>query len=905
MKRLTLNILLSLIIQSKITGRGMVGNGRLYVKMMKIIADNDSTDLSAGKNILNKFNNEIVEKEAYHKLERFISRFLKTGKGYPYEIINFADFESCIGNPDKYQHYLLEMKAVCDEIIDHSKADSLIYTLLEILNQDNSVNEILYGSEYISKDKLFGSYARPKKICIEALLTGLLYYTHKNPTESAGIELLNTPEKLKFHIIRFSNNNSLDLEMPVKLIENICENSRRQKPAEMKYRLEIRHSNRILGEFPDSGNVFLYGTGGAGKSTLLINQICNKNTINFYFPLYNYSREIHRNLHSRSCWVLLNILLKYHYQYEYSTYETCCACEGEDTILNQLTELNQHLKNNPVDWKPSYVLLLDGLNEMPSELQADFADELLRITGEWKNVRIIITGRTTADYAVFETFRKIEVCGIADSERDNLLSGDISGKLLEILKIPMFLNMYLENKNRTLNTCGEILDSHIMNWKAKSTEKSAIGFKNSLIRFIVQYILPFSAKIMADRYNFVELIAKGRTCFEIDRGDLYKAIDSAFETYILDEFIYQSYLAPQGFKKKSLLESREKFDFIELILDNIGLMEISENNPYRLHFTHQYFRDYFIAKHTLNLLSVMDISYRNSGIDEQTAFFRKFNLDRNWFNDDYEIYKLMGEICGDYKNIPDKNNDMWLYNRTILDKLLDMYRRFNSRTDDMCIAENVLKTMSIARNGIICDVDFSRIAMPFNIPCNIKFSLNGEYPCRFRSCRINQLEILSDLCHNYNSDSYSWGRYAVYSPDKKLLLIIFDNNYALLWDVGNKKIIRDYSLSQYAKADIFYNYAEFSPNGQQINFFADGFSVRTHILKTSTCTGEILEDYLMKSPAENSHINRDFIDEQLKCEILAQLPHFRNCDFRYAESCDKDCQNYNVKYLPVMGAVLK
>ena len=47
-------------------------------------------------------------------------------------------------------------------------------------------------------------------------------------------------------------------------------------------------------------------------------------------------------------------------------------------------------------------MLLDGLNEMPSELQEDLAVELTHIVNEWKNIRIIITGRTVAKYDVFD-----------------------------------------------------------------------------------------------------------------------------------------------------------------------------------------------------------------------------------------------------------------------------------------------------------------------------------------------------------------------------------------------------------------------------------------------------------------------------------------------------------------------
>lgn len=496
MKRLTLNILLSLIIQSKVIGRGIIGNGRLYVKFMKIIADNDSAELSADKNILNKFNNELVEKEAYRKLERFISRFLKDGKGYPYKIISYNEFEKCIGNTEKIVEYLRKLESVCDEIIDCTKLNSLVYTLLEIIRQDSSIKKILYGSEFISKDKLFGSHAHPKRICLEALIIGLLYHVHKNPAESENIELLNAPDRLKFHVIRFSDEKSLDLEMPIKLIENIHENAKRQKSSEMKYSLELRNEDEMLTEIPDSGNVFLYGVGGAGKSTLLLNQIRDENSVNFYFPLHQYKKEIHENLQSGSCWILLNILLKYHYQYEYPTYETCSACEGENVVLHQLTEFDWQLKDNPDNWKPRYILLLDGLNEMSSELQEDFAAELAHIVNKWKNIRIIITGRTVPQYDVFDEFQQLEVCGISDIDRNSALSilpdfNVISGKesLMDILKIPMFLVMYLESQetDKAMNTHGEILDSYIM--------KQSCQY-NDVMRFILKYALPFAAKRM-------------------------------------------------------------------------------------------------------------------------------------------------------------------------------------------------------------------------------------------------------------------------------------------------------------------------------------------------------------------------------------------------------------------------
>ena len=81
MQKLTLNVLLSLIIQSKVTGKGMTSNGRLFVMLMEIIADHNNKNLTSEENILNKFNNEVTHHDAYRKLERFLSRFIRMGQG--------------------------------------------------------------------------------------------------------------------------------------------------------------------------------------------------------------------------------------------------------------------------------------------------------------------------------------------------------------------------------------------------------------------------------------------------------------------------------------------------------------------------------------------------------------------------------------------------------------------------------------------------------------------------------------------------------------------------------------------------------------------------------------------------------------------------------------------------------
>lgn len=219
--------------------------------------------------------------------------------------------------------------------------------------------------------------------------------------------------------------------------------------------------------------------------------------------------------------------------------------------------------------------------------------------------------------------------------------------------------------------------------------------------------------------------------FEIERADLSEAVDKAYDTFIMDERVYQNYIAPQKYRKSELAEIREKADFTEFIVDNICFLTTDNSAPQKLRFTHQYFRDYFAARHILNLIEAFEISYKNCYAEEQEKAFNRYDLGFVWFDDEEdEIYQLIGEIAGDYQN-EDSGGIT-----TVLDRLLDMSRRF----DTFRLTENVIRSMNAVRNGVICDVDFSGTSLPFEIPADIKF-----VDCDFSGCKV----FLLEACEKY------------------------------------------------------------------------------------------------------------------------------------------------------------
>jgi|GEM_PF-3067901 len=238
--KLTLRTLLFLIIQAKKTGNGKIGNGRMLIQFLLTFADIDGTERSDERCILRKFCDDAMLADAYKSVNRRIDRFLHEGKGYPHDRLAFTNFERNMSDLSRYRVHLAKMAKVCAQVLDETKIAPFVHTLLEILRQDDGIQQIPYGCGFLPKSTLFGTFAHQKKICLEALLLGLFYLTHKEfSTEySENPEILALPEKLPFHLVRYTKRrfstadhgdleNLLHPEFPLSLKENLHENAKR------------------------------------------------------------------------------------------------------------------------------------------------------------------------------------------------------------------------------------------------------------------------------------------------------------------------------------------------------------------------------------------------------------------------------------------------------------------------------------------------------------------------------------------------------------------------------------------------------------------------------------------------------------------------------------------------------
>lgn len=735
MTKLTFNILLSLIIQAKKTGRGRMGNGRILVNLLMIASDYDKREKTQERSILRKFNDEQGKSDAYHKIDKLVGRFLPEGKYYPYEKFSFKELEKCGKNSVEYKIKLTQMSKLCDELFTDENAERIVETLLEIVRNDSHIDKLLYGGELVSKEKFFGSSAHPKQVCLEALLIALVHYTHINHGEadSKNYCLRELDLYRKIRTVRYRNEDSLRIDMPVKLEDSLRESASRRFDNDFidsLYHEELRCDNKIIEVLPENENLFIYGSGGVGKTTILRREIHKNNAderVRFFISLNKYRYEVHEKFRDESCFIPVSILIKYHYQNEYKTYEACAACEGEKVLLKQLCELDKLFKENAFGGVLKYVLLLDGLNEMSTEMQDKFLRELHWLIDEWKNVQFIISGRSIVESPVLRDFKRVEACGVSDDAVEKILSNKkdydkirSNSKLMELLKNPLFLRIYdAICEGDFVPTRGRILHHYISERETSMLGNNISDGQQHLIHFAVNYALPLAAKQMTDSWSF-----------ELDRGTIAESVDKAIEKYLLNERIYQNYIAPKSLNKKYIIESKAKLDIVEYILGNSCIMKASESEPHIVHFVHQYYRDYFAAKHIINLIEVA-VCVAPFDIDAQKAFFNENELGELWFRDSGEdIYRLVGELAGDY-------DDDDFYRSTLLESVLDMSRKFNT----FRATENVIRSMSLAGDGVITGVDFSRVSLPPEIPANVKFR-----DCDFSKSRVYLLEV----CENFD-----------------------------------------------------------------------------------------------------------------------------------------------------------
>jgi len=404
----------------------------------------------------------------------------------------------------------------------------------------------------------------------------------------------------------------------------------------------INSSPGINGGEGNNRLVFLYGDGGMGKST----------------ALYDYMRE---TASITSIYIELS-------QYEFIDKDTpFIFSKIFNDICKKFVDTGEELSNpqdilleslrdpDKEDPRPKYVLLLDGYNEISRSERGKFDVEIAEIIDTWKNCRIVITSRNIpTDYdgkeiETYDHFNRFKFVGISENDRESLINDNFpksadkihkDERLWDVLRIPMFMGMFLQfDKERSsmVHTRGEIIDQYITIKEKEAADRIASKQTGDptqgLFRsFLVRYALPIAANEMDQQRSFwineYNIISNAKKAWSIYNAENESMIGCMLSLEIPD-------------MPKKLREPT-----INILTNEAGYFYKREDG--KLSLIHQYFKDYFAAKHIQNILNAAKALDDNKFSKEtQLKFIKKNGLDYTWSDD---VCIMLGEIIGDYKN---------------------------------------------------------------------------------------------------------------------------------------------------------------------------------------------------------------------------------------------------------------
>lgn len=764
-ERLTLNMLLSLVIQAKKQGKGKLGNGRLLVAMLRVIADRTDGH-SRERSVLSCFCDEPVKSCAYQKIDKQLVKFFKSGTPYPYEKLGFAAFAASLYDTGRYLPYFHEMCAVYDTIISPEKSESLVFTLLELLRRDPAAEWVLYGTQYLKKESLLGDAAHRKKICAPALVFGLLYQLHSQPLYAPPVPLKEPPV-----IPPFVLTNHAEACPDAAALSDFLNPNRTPPPAQILsdnahrfyahdaqtgfpvWPLTLRSEDRELSALPQHENIFLYGADGAGKSTFLRAAFRGEDVIYLSLSGYQPCDSAYDGQHSIG--LLLMILLRFRYCGKYHSYEALTASEDEQIILRQLSESDAALSQS------ACTLILDDFEAVPPRLTDALLSELAYDTEKWQHTRWIICGSAMPSHTLFRRFTPVECIGFSNTALSELLPQNMPNPMHELLRLPLLYAIWRENEMRSESTqnCALLLDSYFL----KSGKPLADTRAEQMRQFLIRFALPFAA---------FDTLHRGHSV--ISRADLSAAIGKAVSFYLKNDRVYQNYTSSHNLQKNLLPEGSREDDWFA-VLRNMSFLCADSNEPHLLRFSHRVYAEYFAARHIIRASEALEAAYARYSLSALERELARLGLDELWFPEEMTgAYLMTGELAGDDQNRPCAD---FFRLRTVLDTMLDWAREIRT----FRLTESVMRTMAVTRGNVICEADFRDLALPMWIPATWKFSLNGEYPSRFAGCRAGLFGLIDgDISLRI-------------SPDGTQMLFCFPDGYSALFDAQSDTLLSEYA----------------------------------------------------------------------------------------------------------------
>ncbi|WP_297125551.1 NACHT domain-containing NTPase [uncultured Eubacterium sp.] len=439
-----------------------------------------------------------------------------------------------------------------------------------------------------------------------------------------------------------------------------------------------------------TNNIALIGLeGGSGKTTLL--------TKLFYFYLDNYGNKDYEFNHYVPIFIDLNTISAKNYPIErYIVREFY----GETQIMtrNETDSRMQLIENEfkaEVE-RPEYLLILDGYNELPIDCKNVF-DKQLEDYFNYKNVRIIISGRWFDDRLFYDDLKKVEVKGLTSNQINTFLkNNDIfetkrSYALYKILSIPMYLKMYVDTEeNENIQTKSDLLLKYMERQMLKDETSKSNDYIKIWNRICLKHFLPAVAYCFATN-------SKNDSTFSASIENIEELLDN-----ILNNLLKERYRRYYG---------REYRDNINMInLKNCDVLDISDvvidyftktcrlllkNITGEYKFVHQIYRDFFAAYYIVEEIKM-------SICDKRICA----SLNKNFLSS--EIIEFVVEILKEKAPYYNINAKRWNYDcneNSMVYKLLDISRGL--KESNRILVANLIEILKYARSNDLSNCDFS------------------------------------------------------------------------------------------------------------------------------------------------------------------------------------------------------
>lgn len=491
---------------------------------------------------------------------------------------------------------------------------------------------------------------------------------------------------------------------------------------------------------------------------------------------------------------------------------------------------------------PEYLLLLDGLNEVSrteiryktkdgdgteltgkSTVVSMILEEISELITVCPNVRVILTSRSKE---VTNWGDKITLLWLSGIDYDTVYSFLLgmklpeeridavlhNKKLMEILRIPLFLTMYasLEGDENIL-TRGEILHLffqkkkeklYTMQTRTESVEddvKQAASAKQpnrltaEMQSFILDFILPEIAWEMVKSEGFY-LTKRGKPGREGLRNIIMQVLDGRGNLDIcgengIDAFNEHYRDSRQSSTLKTSNEIITKFKghetdaiiireaivdgVLECCVKTLGIM-LNDRNEYG--FIHHHIRDYFAAVNQINKLRLA-VFLQDYG-DGDNA--RSCLIDWQAHPLPQEILRFIGESLGEAHNKPrfdlmgncHYNVPMEPCDRNLIRRAFDNYRgRFEAQ--DGYAIWNLLEILKLTRDDLR-GADLTNLDLSL---CEVNGHKMGGQKCaaRLKGSRITEKFLMPQGHLDFISS-------AMYAPDGKRIITASFDNTSKIWD---------------------------------------------------------------------------------------------------------------------------